>query len=298
MEKRTTEEFEEYKNCVLCPRECGVDRYRKKGVCKSGAELYIAKTMIHKYEEPCLSPAGRSGAVFFSGCPLQCVYCQNKKITSGNYGERADSERLYEIFTELLAKSAENIDLVTPDHYLPHVIKALERAKKEKFPLPFVYNCSGYEKTESLKRLDGLVDIYLTDFKYMDGATAEKYSRAPDYPSVCKEALAEMTRQRGEPVYAKDGKLLSGVIVRHLILPGRIIDAKRIISYINGEYGDKVIQSVMSQYTPPADINYPELKRKITPREYESVKRFCEENGINGFIQEPTSAEEKYIPDF
>ena len=290
-----------YKNCRLCPRECGVNRLEgQKGYCHAGAGLTVARAALHFWEEPCISGSKGSGAVFFSGCAMGCVYCQNREIAQNHAGKEITVERLSEIFLELQEKGAHNINLVTPDHYIPSVAQALQAAKKQGLFLPIVCNCSGYEKPETLRLLDGLVDIYLPDFKYMDAEAAGKYSHAPDYPQIAKIALEEMVRQSEIPVFDEEGMMKKGVIVRHLLLPGQLKNSKKVLKYLHHAYGNKIYISMMSQYTPLSHVcDYPEINRRITPREYRKLLEYAAELGIeHGFMQDMEVAEESFIPAF
>lgn len=288
--------------CTLCPRECKVNRNQgENGVCGvSGEDVYLARAALHMWEEPCISGEEGSGTVFFSGCPLRCVYCQNYNIAHAKTGKAVTKERLSEIFLELQEKGANNINLVTPTHYTPEIVWAVNQARQKGLKLPIVYNCSGYEKVETLKMLDGIVDIYLTDFKYMDSLIAKRYSHAPDYPEVVKAALEEMVRQTGEAVFSETEMMQKGVIVRHLLLPGQLENAKAVVQYVYETYGDKVFLSLMNQYTPlPQVEKYPEINRRVTEEEYEELVDFAIEIGVeNGFIQEGETAEESFIPEF
>lgn len=288
-------------HCTLCPRECGADRRAgKTGVCGVPGELQIARAALHMWEEPCISGEEGSGAVFFSGCPLGCIFCQNHEISTGHAGKRISVERLAEIFLELQEKRANNINLVTAGHYAPLVRQALILAKRQGLMVPVVYNSSGYEKTETLQMLKGLIDIYLPDFKYMDPAQAGKYSHAPDYPDRAKEALKEMVRQVGEPRFDERGMMKKGVIVRHLLLPGCLMDSKRILRYLYETYQDQIYLSIMSQYTPvPRVLEDPLLGRKVRKRSYESLLNYAIGLGVeNAFFQEGETAEESFIPAF
>ena len=219
-------------NCNLCPRQCGADRKNgKSGICGvSGKNILAARAALHFWEEPCISGERESGTVFFSGCPLRCVYCQNYQIASTEVGMEISEERLKEIFLELQEKDAHNINLVTPTHYTPEIIRAIRKAKEQGLRLPIVYNCSGYEKVETLKMLKGIVNVYLTDFKYMEREAAVCYSKAPDYPEIARAALKEMMNQTGEAKFDENGIMQSGVIVRHLLLPGHVRNARGVVS--------------------------------------------------------------------
>lgn len=288
-------------DCVLCPRECHADRTRgKRGYCKTTAELVVARAALHFWEEPCISGEEGSGTVFFSGCGLGCVYCQNTNISKRLAGKAITIERLAEIFIELQDKGANNINLVTPSHYVPHITCALDISRKNGLALPVVFNCSGYEKVETLKMLEGYVDIYLPDFKYMSDESAVKYSNCKNYSAYAKAAIEEMVRQVKEPVFDERGIMKKGVIVRHLTLPGYIEDSKKIVKYLYETYGDRIIISIMNQYTPMIkNSDYPELNRKITEAEYEELVNYAINIGVeNGFIQEGETAIESFIPEF
>lgn len=252
------------------------------------------------WEEPCISGEQGSGTVFFGGCPLRCVYCQNRDIARAGAGREITEERLSEIFLELQAKGAANINLVTPTHYTPQIVQAVGNAREKGLALPIVYNCSGYESVETLKLLEGIADVYLTDFKYMESETAARYSHAPDYPDVAKAALAEMVCQQPEAFFDEAGMMRRGVIVRHLLLPGHLKNAEAVVKYVHEIYGNQVYLSLMNQYTPmPGMERWPELNRRVTKREYEKLLDFALELGVeNGFIQEGKTAEESFIPPF
>ena len=288
--------------CTLCPRSCGADRAAgQKGYCGvGGTKIKAARAALHMWEEPCISGSQGSGTVFFSGCPLRCVYCQNRDIARAGAGKEITVERLSEIFLELQEKGAANINLVTPTHYTPEIVKAVAEARDGGLTLPIVYNCGGYEKPETLRTLEGIVDIYLTDFKYMDAEAARRYSHAPDYPEIAKEALGEMVRQQPEPVFDEKGMMKKGVIVRHLLFPGHLKNAEAVVKYVYETYGNRVYLSLMNQYTPlPGMEKWPEINRKVTRREYDRLLDYAVELGVeNGFIQEGGTAEESFIPAF
>ena len=288
--------------CTLCPRSCGADRAAgQKGYCGvGGTKIKAARAALHMWEEPCISGSQGSGTVFFSGCPLRCVYCQNRDIARAGAGKEITVERLSEIFLELQEKGAANINLVTPTHYTPEIVKAVAEARDGGLTLPIVYNCGGYEKPETLRTLEGIVDIYLTDFKYMDAEAARRYSHAPDYPEIAKEALGEMVRQQPEPVFDEKGMMKKGMIVRHLLLPGHLKNAEAVVKYVYETYGNRVYLSLMNQYTPlPGMEKWPEINRKVTRREYDRLLDYAVELGVeNGFIQEGRTAEESFIPAF
>lgn len=293
----------ELSDCTLCPRECHVNRSAGEiGYCGQTAVLTAARAALHFWEEPCLSGTNGSGAVFFSGCNLRCVYCQNREIAQGFSGLEISISRLSDIFLELQEKDAHNINLITPSHFVPQIITALETAKKQGLSIPVIYNTSAYEKTDTLKMLDGLIDIYLPDLKYQDANLSERYSHAPDYFDTAVRAIDEMVRQAGTPVFTDDADPLmkKGVIVRHLLLPGCENDTRRILRFLHETYKNDIYVSIMNQYTPlPQVKGIPELNRKITSREYEKIVDFAISIGIeNGFIQEGETALESFIPSF
>lgn len=288
-----------YFNCKLCPRECGIDRRNERGVCGMGANPALARAALHFWEEPCISGKNGSGAVFFSGCALRCAYCQNRSIATGDVAREINGERLTEIYFELKEKGAENINLVSASHFLPHVITSIENAKKQGFDLPFVYNTSGYEKEESIRRLDGLIDIYLPDYKYAACEDAKKYSSCPDYPDVAIKAIDEMVRQQPKAIIKND-VMRNGVIIRHLLLPGKVIASKIAIKRLYDRYGDRVYYSLMSQYTPlPQVSDHPELNRRVSEKEYLSLVDYAVGLGITkAYVQTGESAQESFIPAF
>ncbi|MCI5700071.1 MAG: radical SAM protein [Lachnospiraceae bacterium] len=290
------------KNCNLCPRNCNADRRNgQSGVCGvTGTGILAARAALHMWEEPCISGENGSGAVFFSGCPLRCIYCQNYHIAHAEVQKMITPERLADIFLELQEKNASNINLVTPTHYTPEIIWAVNRARERGLVLPIVYNCSGYEKVETLKNLEGIVDIYLTDFKYMDREIAARYSKAADYPEAAKAALAEMVRQIKEADFDRQGMMKRGVIVRHLLLPNHVKNAKSVVKYVYETYGDRVYLSLMNQYTPLVQVkDIPDLNRRVTEREYEKLVSYAISLGVtHGFIQEGKTAKESFIPEF
>ena len=286
----------DYRNCELCPRRCGVDRAAgERGWCGAPDTALVAKTMLHQWEEPVLSPNGRSGAVFFGGCTLGCIYCQNRAISRQAVGTPMDAQQLRAVFEGLIEQGAENIDLVTPTQYLPTILPALE----PKLPVPVVYNCGGYERVATLKRLAGKVDIYLPDLKYSDKALARDLSGAENYFSVAKLALKEMVRQTGAPVWDGD-KLIRGTVVRHLILPGQVENSLRCLDWLGDHFKPgEILVSLMRQYTPmEATKHMPPFDRKITDEEYDAVLSWMYLNGLEGFIQEDEAADTQFIPDF
>ncbi len=290
-----------YENCLLCPRKCGINRgIGQTGVCGVSSEIKVARAALHYWEEPCISGKRGSGAVFFSGCSLHCVFCQNRAISDGKEGKVISKERLSDIFIELADKGANNINLVTPGQYIPDIVWAVNDAKSRGMKLPIIYNTSGYENVTELKLLEGIVDVYLPDFKYMDNMLSAKYSRAKDYPSVAKQALSEMVRQQPDVVIDDaTGLIQKGVIVRQLLLPGHVNDAKAVLKYLYDTYHDHVYISMMSQFTPIALKDYPEINRTVTRREYERLVDYAIKIGItNAFIQEGDVAKDSFIPAF
>ena len=290
-----------YENCLLCPRKCGINRRTgQTGVCGVSSEIKVARAALHYWEEPCISGKRGSGAVFFSGCSLHCVFCQNREISDGKAGKVISKERLSDIFIELADKGANNINLVTPGQYIPDIVWAVNDAKSRGMKLPIIYNTSGYENVTELKLLEGIVDVYLPDFKYMDSTLSARYSRAKDYPSVAKQALSEMVRQQPDVVIDDaTGLIQKGVIVRQLLLPGHVNDAKAVLKYLYDTYRDHVYISMMSQFTPIALKDYPEINRTVTKREYERLVNYALEIGItNAFIQEGDVAKDSFIPAF
>ncbi len=289
--------------CTECPRKCNKDRREGEassyGYCQVSVLPKVARAALHFWEEPCVSGEEGSGTVFFSGCNLRCVYCQNVEIAAGVRGKTISVERLSEIFLELQEKGANNINLVTPSHYYAQIKEALLLVK-EKLRIPVIANTSSYDSAEALRGMEGLIDIYLADYKYTDSALAAKYSRAVDYPQVAAAALKEMFRQVGEPEFDERGIMKKGMIVRHLLLPGCKEDSKAVLKFLYETFGDSVFISIMNQYTPLSHVEkYPELNRRITEEEYEEIVDYAIELGIeNGFIQEGETAEESFIPAF
>lgn len=289
------------KDCVLCPRNCHTDRTNgKRGYCGVSDELIVARAALHMWEEPCISGKKGSGTVFFSGCAMGCVYCQNYSIAKVLNGKRITIDRLSDIFIELQNKGANNINLVTPSHYVPQIIEALDKAKNKGLVLPVVYNTSGYEKVETIKALEEYVDIYLPDFKYFDSDIGKRYSNCPDYFSYASAAIEEMVKQKPIPVFDDRGMMKQGVIVRHLILPGYLEDSKSIINYLYKTFNVHIYISIMNQYTPLENVlAYPEINRKITEKEYDELVDYAISLGVeNGFIQDGETASESFIPDF
>ena len=287
--------------CTLCPRNCGVDRDQELGVCQVSSTVKVARAALHFWEEPCISGEKGSGAVFFSGCPLHCVFCQNEEISHGKVGQEITVERLSLIYLELQSQGANNINLVTGTHYIPAIVESVKQARKQGLLIPIVYNTSGYETVESLRMLEGIVDVYLPDFKYWDGSLAREFSHAEDYPEVAKMAISEMVRQCPTPKFDANGFIQSGVIVRQLLLPGHVNDSKAIIQYLYDTFSDNIYISMMSQYTPMPQIadKYQSLNRRVTKREYDSVVDYAISLGVeNAFIQDRKVAKDSFIPTF
>ncbi len=293
--------IKEMQSCIQCPRECKVNRnLGELGACHMGSELVIARAALHFWEEPCLSGNRGSGTVFFSGCAMGCVYCQNYDIAAGLHGRQVSIERLSEIFLELQEQGAHNINLVTPSHFVPQIKIALELAIDKGLALPIVYNSSGYEKVETLKLLDGLIQVYLPDFKYLDSSLSLRYSSCKDYAKWAKPALEEMLRQTGTPVFDEEGILLSGTIVRHLSLPGALSDSKDILEYLHDKYGNDLYISIMNQYTPMKTLTgFPEINRRISEEEYDELMMYARFLGIKkAYVQDGESQSDSFIPPF
>lgn len=294
--------MERTNGCTLCPRACHADRAGgQPGYCGMDDTVRLARAALHAWEEPCISGERGSGTVFFSGCPLRCVYCQNHEIACGTLGRSVTIEELARCFLALQDQGAHNLNLVTPTHYVPQICAALDLARADGLRLPVVYNTGSYETVDTIKRMAGYAQIYLPDLKYMDTDTAKAYSNAPDYfPRACA-AIAQMVRQAGDPVFDEEtGLMQRGVIVRHLILPGHVAESKRIVRYLHETYGDHIYMSLMNQYTPLAQVAaFPELCRTLTAAEYDEVVDYAIEIGVeNGFIQEEGTAKESFIPAF
>ncbi len=284
----------DYRNCRLCPRQCGVDRENgQRGFCGCPGTALVAKAMLHKWEEPALAGPGGSGAVFFGGCTLGCSYCQNAAISGHAAGQAMDSTQLRRVFEGLIAQGAENIDLVTPTQFLPTILPALE----PKLPVPVVYNCGGYESVQTLKALEGRVDIYLPDLKYADPKLASSLSGAADYFPVAAAAIREMVRQTG-PVQWQGDRILRGTVIRHLILPGQVENSLKVLDWIGETFRPgEVLVSLMRQYTPMGN-QQPPMDRRITDEEYDAVLSWMFLNDLEGFTQEAQSADSEFIPDF
>lgn len=284
--------------CDQCPRRCGALREEgvPGGVCAMPLEPVVARCAPHFWEEPPISGTRGAGTVFFSGCSLRCVFCQNSVISQEGFGKAVSTERLREMFLELAAQGCHNIDLVTPTHYAHAIARALE----EPLPIPVVWNSGGYDSIETLKLMEGKVQIYLPDLKYLDSARAGRYSAAPDYPEVAKAAILEMYRQVGPCVTDGEGILQSGVVIRHLLLPGGLREAKAVMDWVSGTFPKGAVWfSLMSQYVPMGRASeYPEIDRKLRPSEARAAERYMEDVGLVGFAQDPTSADGAYVPNF
>lgn len=288
----------EYKSCRLCSRLCGVDRTEGRlGYCKATDKIRVARASLHNWEEPIISGERGSGTIFFSGCSLGCLYCQNREISRGDIGKEISEERLSEIMLELKAKGAHNVNLVTPTHYVPGIIKSVCLAREKGLDIPIVYNTSSYDSPQTVELLSNTVDIYLADMKYYLSKSARELSFAENYPAAAMSALSKMVEQKGSAVI-EDGLMKRGVIVRVLLLPGHLAEAKLICSYLLSEYGDSIYVSLMSQYTPIGDLPSP-LNRRVTRKEYEELCDYAVKKGLKkGFIQEGKSASESFIPSF
>ena len=297
-------------SCRLCARKCGVDRTRVPGRCGETIQIRAARAALHMWEEPCISGRNGSGAVFFTGCPLRCVFCQNREIALGNAGWPLTVTELAQVFLDLQAKKAENINLVTPTHFVPQIIEGVREARgagpfsengSDVLRIPVVYNTSSYELPETIRSLRGTADIFLPDLKYFDPELSARYSDAPDYFETASEAIAEMVNISGKPVFDERGMMKSGTIVRHMILPGHTKDSMRILGYLYSTYGDDIYISIMNQYTPMPGIkdSYPELSRRVTKREYEKVVDYALSKGVkNAYIQTGGTADSSFIPAF
>ena len=288
-----------YKKCNLCPRNCLINRYQKIGFCGETNKIKIAKAALTYLEEPCISNQNGSGTIFFSGCNLKCVYCQNQKISKNNYGAFITIQRLSEIILNLQKQGAININLVTPTPYIPSIKKALIKAKKNGLNIPVIYNTSSYENVESLKLLDGLIDVYLPDLKYYNDSYAIKYSKAPNYFKTATKAIQEMYRQVGKCQFDKNGNILKGVIVRHLMLPTLKEDSKKILKYLYETYQDNIYLSIMNQYTVIKPLKYKELETNIKKKDYDDLIEYAINLGIkNAYCQLDNTNSKQYIPNF
>ena len=287
-------------NCNLCPRNCSINRNCGEiGFCGAGNDITIAKYYLHKWEEPCITGKNGSGTIFFSFCNLKCIFCQNYKISTLNYGKIISVEEFSKICLELQDRGATNINLVTPTHYVPLIIDGLKLAKEKGLTIPIVYNSSGYENVDTIKMLDGIIDIYLPDFKYYSDRYALKYSKCKDYFKYTSLVIDEMVRQKGRCIFDKEGNMLSGVIVRHLLLPEMEEDSRKILKYLYDKYEDKIYISIMNQYTPIRKCKYNELNSKVNDIIYNDIIDYAWDIGIrNAFIQEDGTQNESFIPDF
>jgi len=290
--------MEIYKNCRLCPRQCGINRYEKQGFCDTGAEALVAKASLHQWEEPCISYRNGAGTVFFSGCNLHCCYCQNNKISNELFGRSLTNRQLADVFLRLQDKGADNIELVTPTHFVPDIINALDIVK-HRLEIPVIYNTGGYELTETIGLLNGYIDVYMPDIKYFSPEVSARYSNAPNYFEYASSAVISMTSQTGKPVYNNDGGLIKGTLIRHMVLPKHRHDSMKIIDWIAQNVPNALV-SIMNQYTPFdfIDEKYTEIKRRVTKMEYNSVVRHATDLGINGYTQQSSAVGEKYVPDF
>ena len=289
-----------HSGCTLCPKLCGTDRFEKPGACGEKMQPRISRASLHMWEEPCISGDSGSGTVFFSGCPLHCVYCQNEHISHGGAGTLTDAETLSDVYLKLQSMGAANINLVTPTHFALPIARSLAISKKSGLEIPIVFNTSGYERPETLKIFGGLVNIYLTDFKYSDSALSYKYSSVRDYEKTAETALDEMLSQTGSPSYYENGMMKSGVIVRDLLLPGYEKDSEKVIKYLYETYKDDIVISIMNQYTPMENAEkYPEIDRRVTSYEYDKLVNYALDIGVkNAYIQEGGTQSKSFIPDF
>ena len=288
-----------YKSCILCPRKCRINRYENLGFCGCNNKIKLSLAKLFFYEEPPISGTKGSGAIFFTGCNLRCVFCQNIEISKYNKGLEISIKRLSEIMLELQNDGAHNINLVTPTMYIPSIIKAIKKAKKNGLNIPIIYNSSGYEDINSIKLLNGYIDVYLPDFKYYDNNYALKYSKCPNYLENTKLSIKEMVKQVGPCKFDKNGLIKKGVIVRHLMLPGLINDSKKIINYLYSTYGNKIYLSIMNQYTPNKEVEFNELKNSLKEKDYDEVIDYAYNLGIsNAFCQVGGTVSESFIPNF
>ena len=289
-----------YKKCNLCPRKCLIDRTKYLGYCKASDKVKVARSALHYFEEPSISGINGSGTIFFSNCNLKCCYCQNKEISTDGFGKEITVNRLALMMLELEEKHANNINLVTPTHYVPSIIEAIKLARNKGLSIPIVYNTSGYESVETLKLLDGYIDIYLTDFKYFDNKLGKDLSKCSNYFEVASNAIWEMYRQTGKNKFNKKGLMTKGIIVRCLVLPTKSNDTKKIIDYLYKKYQDNIYLSIMNQYTPVNDIkDFPFLNQTISESEYNDVINYAIDLGIkNAYMQEGGTCSESFIPKF
>lgn len=289
-----------FNKCMLCPRECKVNRNNNEiGYCRASNKMKIGGYHLHLWEEPIITGEKGSGTIFFSYCNLGCIFCQNYDISLNSVGEDISNQRLSEIMLELQENGASNINLVTPTHYLPSIKESIILAKRKGLSIPIIYNTSGYEKIESLRLLKGLIDIYLPDFKYYDDNLGIKYSKVNNYFAYASSSLEEMYQELGKCKYDKDGNLVSGIIVRHLVLPGHIEDSKKVLKYLYDKYQNNIIYSIMNQYTPIRKLDIQNLNRKVSKEEYDNLIDYAYNLGIREcFVQEEESQSESFIPNF
>lgn len=307
MNNKSTEELNDFyfldmlQKCNLCPRKCNIDRLNGEiGFCNASKDIKIAKVCLHQWEEPCISGTKGSGTVFFSNCNLKCVFCQNYNISHEGTGKLVSINRLSEIFLEQQERGAHNINLVTPTHYVPQIIEAIKLAKNKGLTLPILYNSNGYESIETIKALNGFIDVYLPDLKYFNDKYAIKYSKAPNYFNNACEVIKEMVAQVGTAIFNDEGLIQKGVIVRHLMLPGLLFDSKKVIDFIYNTFNDSVYISLMNQYTPMhAAANYPEINKPLNPKHYDALIDYCLDLGVTkGFIQESGTSSLSFVPNF
>ena len=290
--------MEHYFKCNLCHRNCNINRYEEKGMCNASNNLKIARAALHYWEEPCISGEEGSGTIFFSNCNLKCIFCQNREISTKGFGKEISIEKLSKICLELQEKGANNINLVTPTHYVPSIIKGIKLAKENGLKLPIVYNTSTYENISTIKMLKDIIDIYLPDLKYKDDDLAKQYSNVKDYFKYATENIDEMYKQVGKPIFEND-LMKKGIIVRVLLLPGHVDDAKEIIKYLYEKYKNNIYISIMNQYTPISRLKYDNLNRKVTEKEYDELINYAIDLGVeNAFIQEGETQSESFIPIF
>lgn len=292
--------LDEFNNCRLCPKNCLVNRNMGQvGFCHAGNEMTIAKYYLHEWEEPCITGENGSGTIFFSYCNLRCLFCQNYEISELNRGVVISVDRFSEICIELQEMGATNINLVTPTHFVPLIIDGIKKARVMGLKIPIVYNSSGYENVDTIRMLDGIVDVYLPDFKYYSDEYAVKYSKCRNYFKYASDAIDEMVRQKGECVFDNNGNMVSGVIVRHLLLPNMEDDSKKILKYLYDTHGDKIYISIMNQYTPVRECKYTELNHKVSEEVYNNIIDYAWDIGIrNAFVQEEGTQSDSFIPEW
>lgn len=289
-----------YNACTLCPRKCHINRNLTTGICNNTSNIKVARSALHYFEEPSISGSNGSGTIFFSGCNLKCCYCQNKEISTNNFGINISIKRLSELMLDLQSKKANNINLVTPTHFVPSIIEAIKLARRNGLTIPIVYNTSGYESVDTIKLLDGYVDIYLTDFKYFDNKLGEDLSKVKDYFEVASTALDEMYKQVSKNKFSSNGLMTKGIIVRCLVLPTKGNDTKKIINYLYKKYQDNIYLSIMNQYTPvTTNTSFSFLNSKVSEEEYDDIINYALDLGVkNAYIQEGDTSDESFIPPF